>query len=173
MLEIVLLVGKFVFLLVLYVFIFRVVRSSTRELRVAGPALGKQQWRMPGGPPTADEVAAATATATAAVTGAQQSGVWTLSVVKSPCIPVGAAYALPAETHAMAGRSSDMDIFLDDTFVSSKHAMFEVTSDGLWVEDLRSTNGTQVNGTAITDSTLLEVGDQVAVGDTVFQVGVR
>jgi len=169
MLEIVLLAGKFVFLFVLYAFIFGVVRSSTRELRVAAPALGKQQWRMPGGPPPDEEAVGVPAVAP----GLQGSRAWTLAVLKSPCIPIGAAYALPAETHALAGRSADTDILLDDTFVSSKHAMFEVTAEGLRVEDLRSTNGTQVNGTTISDSMLLEVGDRVAVGDTVFQVEVR
>ncbi len=170
MLEIVLLVGKIVFLVVLYLFIFRVVRSSTRELRMAAPVAGRQQWSMPGAVgQAADQHSGTSAVATAAKKG----GVWTLSVIKSPCIPVGAAYALPADTHALAGRSTDMDIYLDDTFVSTKHALFEVTAEGLWVEDLRSTNGTQVNGTVIEESTLLEVGDRVAVGDTVFQVEVR
>jgi hypothetical protein len=169
MLEIVLLVGKIVFLIVLYWFIFRVVRSSTRELRMAAPVPGRQQWSMPGaavqsGGPHADPSVA---------TAQKEARVWTLSVVKSQSLPVGAAYALPADTHALAGRSPDMDIFLDDTFVSAKHALFEVDSDGLWVEDLRSTNGTQVNGTVIEEPTLLEVGDRVAVGDTVFQVEAR
>ena len=98
---------------------------------------------------------------------------WTLLILKSPTIPVGAAYALQPGAHAMAGRSSDMDISLDDTFVSSKHALFEVTPDGLQVEDLRSTNGTQVNGTDIEGSMLLQPGDRVAVGDTIFQVEMR
>jgi hypothetical protein len=169
MLEIVLLAGKFLFLFILYVFIFGVVRSSTRGLRLAAPVPGKQQWRMPGGPAPAEKAG----TASTVAPGLQGSGVWTLAVLKSACIPVGAAYALPAETHALAGRSADMDILLEDTFVSSKHAMFEVTAEGLSVEDLRSTNGTQVNGTTIGDSTVLEEGDQVAVGDTVFQVEVR
>jgi len=170
MLEIVLLVGKIVFLVVLYVFIFRVVRSSTRELRMAAPVAGRQQWSMPG---VVAQVADQPSGSSALATAAKNDGVWTLSVIKSPCMPVGAAYALPAATHALAGRSTEMDIFLDDTFVSAKHALFEVTTEGLWVEDLRSTNGTQVNGTAIEESTLLEVGDRVTVGDTVFQVEVR
>ena len=74
------------------------------------------------------------------------TAMWTLRVLKSPTIPVGAAYALKLGAHALAGRSPEMDIFLDDTFVSSKHALFEVTAAGLQMEDLRSTNGTQVNG---------------------------
>ncbi len=168
MLEIVLLVGKVVFLFVLYVFIYRVVRSSTRELHMAAPAAGRKQWSMPG---AAEDGRHTVAPATATVERA--GGVWTLAVIKSPSLPVGAAYALPEDTHALAGRSADMDIFLDDTFVSAKHALFEVTAEGLRVEDLRSTNGTQVNGTFIDESTLLEVGDRIAVGDTVFEVVVR
>jgi hypothetical protein len=164
MLEIVLLAGKFVFLIVLYLFIFRVVRSSTRELRMAAPAGTKQQWPVPGGASSTGDGSPATATTT---------GGWALVVAKSPCIPVGAAYVLQEGAHALAGRSSDMDIHLDDTFVSSKHALFEVTADGLQVEDLRSTNGTQVNGTDLAGSMLLQVGDRVDVGDTVFRVEAR
>jgi len=163
MLETVLLVGKFVFLLVLYLFIFSVVRSSTKDLRLASPVAGKQKWRMgdlvEGGP--AEQ-------ADAGRTGG--GGVWTLAVRKSPCVPVGAAYALPAGTRALAGRSPEMDVYLEDTFVSAKHALFEVKQDGLYVEDLRSTNGTTVGGEPIDQPTLLREGDRVAVGDTVFEV---
>jgi FHA domain len=164
-----LLVGKIAFLLLLYLFIFSIVRSSTRDLRMAAPVSVDKRWRMPGAVAEGEEVAKGSATATTTMEG----GVWILSVVKSPCIPVGAAYALPDDSHALAGRSSDMDIFLDDTFVSAKHALFEVTEEGFSVEDLRSTNGTLVNGTPIHGATLLEVGDRVSIGDTLFEVKVR
>jgi hypothetical protein len=167
--ETLLLVGKIAFLLLLYLFIFGVVRTSARDLRMAAPAAAGTHWRMPGETPEDDEESSRVGVATAT----RERGVWTLAVLKSPNIPVGAAYALPSDTNALAGRSPDMDIFLDDTFVSAKHALFEVTDEGFWVEDLRSTNGTQVNGTPIHESTLLEVGDRVAIGDTVFEVRVR
>jgi hypothetical protein len=165
--ETLLLVGKIAFLLLLYLFIFSVVRSSTRDLRLAAPVAAGKQWRMPGDTAAEDQDNERAATVIA------EGGVWTLLVLKSSSIPVGAAYALPEDTHALAGRSSDMDIFLDDTFVSAKHALFEVTDEGFWVEDLRSTNGTMVNGAPIHASTLLEAGDRVTVGDTVFEVRVR
>ncbi|MBC7294055.1 MAG: hypothetical protein H5T84_08155 [Thermoleophilia bacterium] len=41
MLPIVLLAGKFIFLIVLYLFIYRVIRSSTRELRESNSAAVK------------------------------------------------------------------------------------------------------------------------------------
>jgi hypothetical protein len=169
MLEIFLLVGKIVFLIILYLFILGVIRSSTRELRMATAVSGKRQWHMPG-ETVPDDGASTRSTGT---TAQLEQGVWALSVIKSPYIPEGAAYVLPSGTRALAGRSPDMDIFLDDTFVSAKHVLFEVTANGLHVEDLRSTNGTQVNGSPISEPTLLDVGDQVAVGDTVFQVEVR
>jgi hypothetical protein len=164
-----LLVGKIAFLLLLYLFIFSIVRSTARDMRMAAPVSIGKQWRMPGATTEGDEEAKGSATATATMEG----GVWTLYVVKSSCIPVGAAYALPDDSQALAGRSSDMDIFLDDTFVSAKHALFEVTEEGFSVEDLRSTNGTLINGAPVHGATLLEVGDRVSIGDTLFEVKVR
>ncbi|MBN1320810.1 MAG: FHA domain-containing protein [Thermoleophilia bacterium] len=168
MLQIVLLAGKFIFLIVLYIFIWRVVRSTTRELRAAAPAAETQRW------PAAVETYAVDAEApTAVIPGTRRSGVWTLVVQKSPCIPVATAFPFPAGTHALAGRSSDVDIQLDDTFVSAKHALFETTDAGLQVEDLRSTNGTQLNGHDISGPESLQAGDRVEVGDTLFLVEVR
>ena len=169
MLQIVLLAGKFVFLVVLYLFVYRVIRSASRELRATGPAGGRQQW--------SSEIEVAPAgTVVVAPVGASAvggSGVWTLVVQKSPYLPPGEAYSFPVGAHALAGRSSDMDIYLEDTFVSSKHALFESTADGFQVEDLRSTNGTQVNGADISGPRQLGAGDRVEVGDTIFQVEMR
>jgi hypothetical protein len=169
MLQIVLLVGKFVFLVVLYLFIYRVIRSASRELRATGQAEIRQPW-------SSEFVAAPASGGVAAPAGAPvpgQNGVWTLVVETSPYLPRGEAYAFPTGAHALAGRSSDMDIYVEDTFVSSKHALFETTAEGFLVEDLRSTNGTQVNGVDISGPRTLGVGDRVEVGDTVFQVEVR
>lgn len=166
MLQIVLLAGKFIFLIILYLFIYRVIRSTTRELRAAAPVTDKQ-W------PAAAELYTGSGGEAGPVPGLRDSGVWTLVVERSPTIQVGTPFAFPAGAHALAGRSSDADIQLEDTFVSAKHALFEGTSAGLQVEDLRSTNGTQVNGSDISDPWLLQVGDRVEVGDTVFRVEVR
>jgi hypothetical protein len=168
MLQIVLLAGKFIFLIILYLFVFRVVRSTTRELRVAAPVEGAQDWQAPGAVYVVGE-----GPADAMVVAPALTGVWTLLVDKSPCLSAGAAYAFPVGVRALAGRDADMDIYLDDTFVSSKHALFETTAAGLQVEDLRSTNGTQVNGSDITDMRVLQAGDRVEVGDTVFRVEVQ
>jgi hypothetical protein len=166
MLEIVLLVGKFVFLIILYLFLYRVVRSTARELRTAaGPA--RQPYQAPPAPP----VPLSRAPGPHGMPGPEAS--WSLVVEKSPVFRPGEAFTFVPGMPALAGRSSDMDIHLDDTFVSSKHVLFEATPSGLLAEDLLSTNGTQVNGADISQPTLLSPGDRVEVGDTVFRVEVR
>ena len=167
MLQIVLLVGKFVFLIILYLFLYRVIRSTARELRSAAPAPAKQ------GLSASAQYGAVQQAPPALPAGAVAVGIWTLVVEKSAVLPAGGAFALSVGVPALVGRSQDMDIHLEDTFVSSKHALFEVTPSGLVVEDLVSTNGTQVNGSDISSPTQLMPGDRVEVGDTVFRVEVR
>lgn len=173
MLQIVLLAGKFVFLIILYVFLYRVIRSSSRELRAAAPGPGRSPYAMAayagrsGGPATLDPPAVPRRP------GPVIGGTWSVIVEKSPVLRPGEAFTFIPGMPALAGRSADMDIHLEDTFVSSKHALFEVSGSGLLVEDLMSTNGTQVNGADISQPTMLAPGDRVEVGDTVFRVEVR
>ena len=168
MLQIVLLAGKFVFLIVLYLFIYRVIRSTTRELRAAAPVTGRQQGFAP-----MEMQAAAVPTATAVLSARAEVAAWTLAVLRSPCLREGQTFSFSAGSHALVGRAPEMDIHLEDTFVSSKHALFEGTAAGLQVEDLRSTNGTQVNGEDISGPRVLAAADRVEVGDTVFVVEAR
>lgn len=171
MLQIVLLAGKFIFLIILYLFLYRVIRSSSRELRAAAPGPARQSY--PAGVYSSMPVA----TAALEPPGAPHArpaagGSWNLVVEKSPVLRRGAAFMLIPGVPALAGRSAEMDIYLDDTFVSSKHVLFEASASGLLVEDLHSTNGTQVNGSDISQPTMLCQGDRVEVGDTIFSVEV-
>ena len=63
------------------------------------------------------------------------------------------------------GRSHECDITLDDPSVSRRHAEIRQEPDGLWVVDLGSTNGTEVNGRRI-DRARLAVGDRIALGQS-------
>ena len=181
MLQIVLLAGKFVFLIVLYLFIYRVIRSTNREFRAStsGPStVGFSSAPGTSAPVPTANASAPTASApapigTAGEAPAAHGAVWTLVVEKSPTLRPGETYELPRGASALAGRAPETDIYLRDTFVSSKHALFESTPEGLIVEDLRSTNGTLVNGAEISEARALQAGDRVEVGDTVFRVEVR
>ena len=72
----------------------------------------------------------------------------------------------------VVGRSTDTDLQLGDTFVSSHHARFLAGSQGLSLEDLGSTNGTTVNGEEVAGQVWLRPGDEVAIGDSAFTVEV-
>lgn len=71
------------------------------------------------------------------------------------------------------GRSKSATITVTDPLVSREHAHMLVTSDGVVLTDLRSANGTFVNGRRIREVWLVE-GDLVTVGNTdlVFQAGI-
>ena len=51
-------------------------------------------------------------------------------------------------------------------FASSNHARVEPRRDGVWIEDVGSTNGTYLNGTRLTGPKRLTAGDVVRVGET-------
>ena len=52
------------------------------------------------------------------------------------------------------GRAPDNMIVIDDPSVSSRHAQLEQAGDVYRLKDLGSTNGTRVNGTPITETTV-------------------
>lgn len=61
------------------------------------------------------------------------------------------------------GRQPDSDVFLDDVTVSRNHAVIVRRSDGLFIDDLGSLNGTYVNRRRI-ESHHLADGDELQIG---------
>ena len=137
------------FIALLYLFIWRVVRSAVRGL----PAAPQESFVL-----APAQVAQARADAGLAP--------GRLVVRRSRAIPVGKAFeAGPVPT--TLGRSSDNVVALDgDDFASGHHARVESGLDGTWVIDLGSTNGTFVNGERVDGRRRLREGDLLQVGDT-------
>lgn len=68
------------------------------------------------------------------------------------------------------GRSSESDIVLrNDDFASGEHARLTRHGGLMYVEDAKSTNGTYVNGRKAVGATPLRSGDRVKVGSTTFR----
>ncbi len=68
----------------------------------------------------------------------------------------------------LIGRTGKSDIFIDDSSVSREHALIE-RKDGRYIlEDLKSTNGTFINGEFV-DLRVLSHGDKIRIGNTVLQ----
>ncbi len=68
------------------------------------------------------------------------------------------------------GRSRDCGLCLGDMQVSSRHARISLRTDGCYVlEDLGSTNGTQINGKPLCGVRELLEGDKIFLGETVLR----
>ncbi|WP_186297778.1 FHA domain-containing protein [Sedimenticola selenatireducens] len=61
------------------------------------------------------------------------------------------------------GRDADSDVQLNDPSVSRNHASIRRIYTDLYIEDLGSTNGTQLNGRSITKH-VLKAGDRLVIG---------
>jgi pSer/pThr/pTyr-binding forkhead associated (FHA) protein len=145
--ESVLLVLKIAFLVLLYLFIWRIVRTAARDLRlpqesfILRPALA-------GGP----------------IGQATRPG--RLVVIVSPVLELGEEYELNSSPITV-GRGGQNDLALEnDEFASARHVRIEPRRDGVWVHDLGSTNGTYVNGIRIDRPRKLVQGDLIRVGET-------
>jgi pSer/pThr/pTyr-binding forkhead associated (FHA) protein len=77
-------------------------------------------------------------------------------------LPVGKVFPLNPIT--IIGRSLESDVLLNDTFLSQKHARLEMRGDEWILEDLKSTNGTFVNGFEVRDPTSVNDGDVIRIG---------
>jgi pSer/pThr/pTyr-binding forkhead associated (FHA) protein len=86
---------------------------------------------------------------------------------RRPHVPI---LALP-ERDVTLGRSRDCDYVLAEPSVSRRHA--ELRRDGgRWLlRDLRSRNGTRVNGVRLLDEAEVGPGDRVSFGDARFRLG--
>ena len=78
----------------------------------------------------------------------------------------GAGRALRLRPPSVLGRSRDADVFLPDGEVSRHHARLETNGGVVYLEDLRSSNGTFLNGRRVTEAIEIRAGDEIDVGTT-------
>ncbi|MCS7261450.1 MAG: FHA domain-containing protein, partial [Anaerolineae bacterium] len=82
---------------------------------------------------------------------------------------IGRVYIMAGEMMHI-GRAPDNDLVLDDIQVSRYHARLIRRGTALLIEDLGSTNGTLVSGRRITQPQVLQPGDTIAIGRTLFSI---
>jgi hypothetical protein len=70
-----------------------------------------------------------------------------------------------AEGEFVVGRGSDCQLALDDALVSRRHAIFSLSGDDLFVEDLGSRNGVRVNDEKISGKRKIGEGDKIRIGN--------
>jgi Inner membrane component of T3SS, cytoplasmic domain len=145
-LEEVLLALKIAFLVLLYLFVWRIVRTVGRDTRVPQESFILKP-------------------AAAGALGLTVQG-GRLVVQESPHFEEGEEFPLDSGPLTI-GRSGQNDVALEgDEFASARHLRIEPRRDGVWLLDLDSTNGTYVNGIRIDAPRRLSPGDIVRVGET-------
>jgi hypothetical protein len=139
-----LLLLKIGFLVLLYLFLWKIVRTASRDLRTPQESfvLAPQQVRRAGS------------------SEKRASGRLVLASDDN-----GSVFEIDSAA-VTVGRGDANDIPLDDEFASNQHARLEARPDGIWLEDVGSTNGTSVNGTLIDGPRKLAPGDVIRIGDT-------
>jgi FHA domain len=146
-LEETLLALKIAFLVLLYLLIWRVIRTVSRDMRIQP---GQESFVL----------SRAVSGAALAPAGGR------LVVLESPVLGEGEEFAVESAPLTV-GRGGQNDVAIDgDEFASARHVRFEPRGDGVWVQDLGSTNGTYVNGVRVDGARRLVPGDVVRVGET-------
>jgi pSer/pThr/pTyr-binding forkhead associated (FHA) protein len=156
--EEVLLLLKVGFLVLLYLFIWRVVRTASRDLR------GAPQESIILAPQRVQEQKKRRKQS-----GSSAKPVAKLVVLTSPAFPAGEELPIDSAP-VLVGREAENDVpLLRDEFSSGRHARIEARRDGIWIEDVGSTNGTFVNGVQLTNPRKLSTGDVIRIGQTDFR----
>ena len=72
----------------------------------------------------------------------------------------------------LVGRHQDAEILLQSTDISRKHAALLFRDDHIWVKDLKSTNGTFVNGERVEQEQEIELhdGDMLQFASFMFMI---
>ena len=188
MLDVILLVLKIAFLVLLFAFVAFVVRRTVRDVSgpVEHPAPAPRKAPPPG-PAPSEPVVAVLPNVPAATPAERRKRREQRHVDRTmpgesldlmahidPRLVVEASPVLAAGTEVrlegwiMIGRSPTSDLVLDDPFVSQTHARVVPRGQLHFVEDLGSTNGTFVNGREVVEAQLL-LDTEVRIGETIFR----
>jgi hypothetical protein len=137
---------RIVFIFLLYFFVFQVIRVLSREMKHAAGAAQVQGRQGPAAPYGALRV--------------EEGG-------ESNLYP---GQMLALDPVSVIGRDRKATISIDHSFVSAEHTQISWEGGQWWASDLRSTNGTYVNGSRINVSTALQPGDQIQIGDVALRL---
>ncbi|MDQ1356825.1 MAG: hypothetical protein QOG44_1198 [Acidimicrobiaceae bacterium] len=157
---------KLIFLGLLYLFFFRVIRAVWVELR---EPKGVQVAVVPPAAPPRSASANPNPNPNLRPAWAGGSSGPERLVLLEPAEQYGQMFELGEEL--TVGRASGCGVALpDDTFVSTLHARVFRRDGSLYVEDLGSTNGTFINDRQVTGTVPLQRGDRLQIGKTVLEL---
>jgi hypothetical protein len=62
------------------------------------------------------------------------------------------------------GRALTNTVVIEDAFASSEHALLALRDGRWWLEDLKSRNGTRLNGERLNAPAIVATGDEIGIG---------
>jgi hypothetical protein len=74
---------------------------------------------------------------------------------------------------ATIGRLPESPVSIPDERLSREHAKIDFRSDGFWITDLGSTNGTALNGVLLKEPKALASGDTVELGSSALVITIE
>lgn len=142
MFETVSLVVKYIFVLIVYLFIFAIIRMIYLDIK--------------------------SMSVSRANAGGQYPYLKLLNRRESLNFKVEEAYSL--DRSISIGREASNNVVIADPFLSKRHAFFLVKDGQVFIEDLNSRNGTFLNGEQINQNEKIELsdGDKIRMGNLEF-----
>ena len=138
---------QYVFLLLVYYFIYRIVRIIIQDLRKAAAVSFAADF------PSVEKKMEASARL--------------IVMDPFPGHPIGKIISLGEAT--AIGRGEGNDILINDSFISHEHSCITYYKSKYWLADLRSTNHTYLNDEIVTEEVQLKSGDLIKVGRITFK----
>lgn len=134
MIDVILLIARLLFVALLYLFLFAIVRTGIGLVKGTN----------------------------------KKEKSWNLTVENGPDELMD--LNIPVNGAVIVGRAPGADIVIGTSFVSGRHARFQLMGKDLFLEDLGSRNGTIVNGNRISEPVALKNKDIVNIGDVTIRV---
>jgi FHA domain len=144
---------KYAILALLYLFIWRALRSTVKGVRTSAAPAGRGGAGRRGGQAEAARPAPPELS-TVIVHGKDSAKPRTFRLAASMAI----------------GRAPECEIRVDDTYASQQHARIFGKNGHWYVEDLGSTNGTFVNEQKLGSPAQVEPGDRIRIGMTELEL---
>lgn len=167
-------IGKYLFVALLYVFIAVVFRMLILHIATAQrpvvqhggqpvqrPVLERDSGQSPQEPTLTELEAKEPA--------AEPPQVARLLVVETSATNLSAGTSFPLSKSISIGRKSHNDLSLEDRYVSATHTLIVQQNGSFILRDYHSTNGTVHNGVRIQDDVVLSDGDEITIGTTTFR----
>lgn len=134
--------SRLLFVGLIYLFLFRLLRTTTRELAVVARTMTPTEGQSPRASLVVEE-------------GGESS--------------LRRGQALPLPPAAVVGRDAASDVRADDAHVSARHAELRYEQGLWWLRDLGSSNGTMLNGEPVRTIVAIHHGDVLQCGRVRFR----